>query len=80
MNDDLERRIRQVMADILHLDADRIDDSTTTDSAEHWDSANHISLVLALEEEFAVSFDVAEIESMLSFGDVLTVVAAKTSV
>jgi acyl carrier protein len=79
MTGDLERRVRQVMADILALDAARIDDSTSTDSVERWDSANHINLVLALEEEFGVSFDVAEIEAMTSFAKLLAVVAAKIS-
>ena len=78
MSADLERRVREIMADILHLDAARIDDSTSMDSVEHWDSANHISLVLALEEEFGISFDVAEIEAMTSFAEVLGGVAART--
>lgn len=78
MNADLERRVRQVMADILQLDAARIDESTSMDSVEHWDSANHINLVLALEEEFGIAFNVAEIEAMTSFADVLSGVAART--
>lgn len=78
MNADLERRVRQVMADILQLDPARIDESTSMDSVEHWDSANHINLVLALEEAFGIAFDVAEIEAMTSFADVLSGVAAKT--
>lgn len=65
------------MADILSLDPMRIDDSTSTDTVERWDSANHISLVLALEEEFGISFDVTEIESMISFPDIVQGVAAK---
>ena len=77
MNGDFERRIRQVMADILGLDPARIDDGTTADSVEAWDSANHISLILALEEEFGMSFEVAEIEAMTSFPDLVHGVEAK---
>ena len=42
-----------------------------------WDSANHINLVLSLEEEFSITLDVAEIEKMTSFLDVTRIVEAK---
>lgn len=78
MRDDIEQRIKQIMADIFHLDPTRIDEQTAMDNTEAWDSANHISLVLTLEDEFAISFDVAEIEAMTSFFDVVQAVAART--
>ncbi len=65
------------MADLLRLDAAKIDETTSMDNTEAWDSANHISMVLALEEEFGISFDVAEIEGMVSYFDVVQTVAAK---
>jgi len=73
----LEQRVRQVMAEILHLDPARIDGSTSPDTVERWDSANHINLVLALEDEFGIAFDVSEIEAMVSFPDIVQGVAAK---
>ena len=77
MTADIEARVRQVLAEILGIDAAAIGDATSMDTVEQWDSANHISLVLALEEEFGVNFDVAEIESMTSFPDVVAGVLAK---
>lgn len=65
------------MADLLRLDAATIDESTGMDNTEAWDSANHISMMLALEDEFGISFDVAEIESMTSYFDVVQTVTAK---
>ena len=78
MRDDTEEKVRLIMADILHLDPRKIDDQTAMDNTEAWDSANHISLVLALEEEFSIAFDVAEIESMTSFFDVVQAVGARS--
>lgn len=78
MPDDVEQRIKRIMADIFHLEPRQIGDQTAMDNTEPWDSANHISLVLALEEEFSISFDVAEIETMTSFLDVVEAVTART--
>jgi acyl carrier protein len=77
MRDTTEDRIREIMADILGLDPRRIDEGTSMDNTESWDSANHISLVLAIEEAFGVTFDVSEMEAMLSFADILQAVNAR---
>ena len=73
----MEDRVRQVMADILDLDADAIDDSTAMESVASWDSLSHINLCLGLEQEFQVSLEVAEIEAMLSYPDILQVLQQK---
>ncbi len=65
------------MADVLGLDPGAITDGTARDNTSAWDSANHITLTLALEEEFGIAFDVDELESMFSFADVIQVLQTK---
>jgi acyl carrier protein len=77
MSKNVEQTIKELMSIILNIDAARIDDDTSMDNTPGWDSANHINLVLALEEEFSISFEVSEFELMTSFFDVVQVVAAK---
>ncbi|MEF8746800.1 MAG: acyl carrier protein [Candidatus Accumulibacter propinquus] len=77
MSRNVEQSIKELMSIILNIDAAQIDDSTSMDSTPGWDSANHINLVLALEEEFSISFEVSEFELMVSFFDIVQVVEAK---
>lgn len=77
MAKDVEHTIKEVMALILNIDAQRIYDGTSMDNTPGWDSANHINLVLALEEEFSVSFEVTELEMMVSYFDIVSVVGSK---
>ena len=77
MHKNVEQTVREVMAIILNMDASEIDDSTSMDNTPGWDSANQINLVLALEEEFSISFEVSEFELMVSYFDVVQVVGAK---
>lgn len=67
----MEDQVKQVIADVLALDTKAINESTIKDSTASWDSLNHINLIVALEQEFQVSFDVSEIESMQSYSDIL---------
>jgi acyl carrier protein len=74
---DFEEAVKAVMSDVLGLDPATITDATARDNTAAWDSANHISLVLALEEEFEITFDVAEFEAMLTFSDIIQLLEAK---
>jgi acyl carrier protein len=54
------------MATVLEIAADSINDDTSMDTVEAWDSIKHMNLVLAIEEEFGVSIpdeDAANITS-----------------
>ena len=75
--DDMEERIKQIMADVLDLDALAIDGGTAMDTIESWDSLTHINLCLSLEQDFQVSFTVDEMEAMLSYDDILRVLSGK---
>jgi acyl carrier protein len=77
VSDSIEATVRAVMADVLGVDPTEIDADASRDSIPAWDSANHISLTLALEQEFAVALDVAEIESMQSFADIVALLEAR---
>ena len=62
----MESTLKTVMATVLGIPADAISDDTSMDTVESWDSIKHMSLVLAIEEEFGVSIpdeDAANITS-----------------
>jgi acyl carrier protein len=73
----MEERIRQIMADVLDLDPRSIDGGTAMDSVDSWDSLTHINLCLGLEQDFQVFFTVPEMEAMLSYEDIIRVLAEK---
>lgn len=77
MSKNVEQTIRELMSIILNIDAARIDESTSMDNTPGWDSVNQINIILALEEEFSISFEVSEFEMMVSFFDIVELVGAK---
>ncbi len=73
----IEQRVKELMSDILGLNPDEIEASTSMDNVAAWDSLNHINLCLAMEQEFGIALEVEEIESMLSYCDILDIVLQK---
>ena len=77
MSKNVEQTIKELMSVVLNINAAKIDDRTSVDNTPGWDSANQINLILALEEEFSISFDVSEFELMVSFKEIVKAVKAK---
>ena len=77
MERNIEESVKAVIADVLGVDPESIGADASRDNTPGWDSANHITLSLALEDEFSIALEVGEIESMFSFADIVQVIEAK---
>ena len=54
-----------------------VDENTTSDDIEDWDSLEHINLIVAVEKSFEIKFSINEIHSMESVGDMARMILAK---
>ncbi len=73
----MEEQIKELLADILNIDPNSIDESTSMDNTSSWDSMNHLNICFGLEQEFSITLEVFEMESMISFYDIVQVVEQK---
>ena len=73
----MEEQIKELLVDILNIDPNSIDESTSMDNTASWDSMNHLNICLSIEQEFGITLEIFEIESMTSFYDVVQVVETK---
>lgn len=60
-------KIIEVMAHVLNIDPSKINDDSSMDTIEAWDSLKHMKLVITLEQELGVEFDDEEVVELLSF-------------
>ena len=62
--------IREVVARVLGVDPSTVNERTRPADHEGWDSAQFIDLVLALEDRLGFQFDVDELATMQTVGDI----------
>lgn len=62
----MQERIRAVMAQIFNVDAGSISAKSSPEDIERWDSLRHMQLIMALEDEFGVTFADEDIPELLS--------------
>jgi acyl carrier protein len=79
MDDATFQQIRSIAADVLDLDPAKLTPASSPESIESWDSVQHLSLVLALEQKYDLQFEPSEIDSMKNLGAIADVVAGKRS-
>jgi len=59
-------RVRHIIADLFNRSFEQVTSASSPDTLADWDSLQHLNIVLALEQEFALQFTPEEIEQMLS--------------
>jgi acyl carrier protein len=67
VGDDVDARVRTVLADVFGLDEAEIGPDTSTDTVEAWDSLQQLTVVLAVEEEFGIHLTDDDVLSASSY-------------
>lgn len=71
---EIYERLTEVFRDVFDDDSIEIDDETTADDIEDWDSIEHITLVGAVESEFGVRFKMGEVSGMKNVGEMVRII------
>ena len=75
----IREKVVQIMADVIGVDAGTIDDESSPDTVEAWDSLKHMNLVLSVEEVFEIQFTDNQIVEMLSVRAIIEAVLELTA-
>ena len=67
MGNKLAERIKKVMFAVFEIPVEQIQDKSSPDTIESWDSLKHMNMIVALEEEFNVQFTDDEVIEMLDY-------------
>ena len=66
-----------LIAQVFQLPAEQVSLDSSPETVETWDSLQHLNLVLALEQEFAIQFTPEEIEELISVRAIVAVLDVK---
>ena len=70
-------RIRGIASDVLAVSPTDLSPESGPESIENWDSVQHLSLVLAIEQQFDLQFEPEEIDGMKTLGGIAATVERK---
>lgn len=70
-------RLNSVFQDVFDDTSIIVDENTTANDIEDWDSLNHITLISAVESEFGVRFTMGEVSTMKNVGEMAQKIEAR---
>ena len=70
------RTLEEVVSSVFGVEPQSLDESSSPDSVEGWDSMRHVNLVTALEQHFNVSIDIDDVMEMGSVGKIRKILLA----
>tara|TARA_B100001540_G_scaffold233241_1_gene207462 strand:+ start:1149 stop:1385 length:237 start_codon:yes stop_codon:yes gene_type:complete len=66
----MSEKIYQIVANVFNVDLSKINDETSPENLEEWDSFNFYVLLDELENEFNIKFDLDETLEIKKIGDI----------
>ena len=66
------QRLKRIISQVLGVSVDQINDQTSPENVDNWDSFNGLILVSELEREFQVKFTMQEMASVKCVQDIRT--------
>ncbi|HTB33409.1 MAG TPA: acyl carrier protein [bacterium] len=72
-----QARLQQVFRDIFDEPALVLRRDMTAADVDAWDSLSHIALLAAVEKEFGVRFNLADVKGLKNVGDLMDVLEKK---
>lgn len=69
--------VRRIFRDVFDDEDLEVNDSTNSSDIEDWDSLEHITLVVSMEKEFNLKFDLKEVNKLANVGEMVDLIASK---
>lgn len=70
----MKNKVKIIMSSVFEVSVSFINDDSSPDSIENWDSLRHMNLITVLEEEFDIRFNDDQIIEMLNFEQVINTI------
>lgn len=70
-------KLNEVFRDVFDDESICVNDSTTSNDIEDWDSLEHINLLAAVEQEFGVKFNMGQVVSMKNVGEMADIILSQ---
>lgn len=74
---DIRNKVQDILRDVVDDQSVSIDDASVAEDVPDWDSTNHVRLIVDIEAEFGIRFEIDEISRPETVGELVDLIGAK---
>lgn len=67
-------RLKKIIGQVVGNDQIVLNDDTTADDVPGWDSFHHMNIIVGVEMEFGIHFNMSQLESLKNVGGFVTLI------
>ncbi len=75
--EEVYEKLNGVFRDVFDDEDITVNDATTADDIDDWDSLEHINLVVAVEKCFGIKFTMGEVTGMKNVGEMADIILGR---
>ena len=72
--EDVFERLNMVFREVFDDETICVNDDTTSDDIDDWDSFEHINLIVAVEDEFGMKIPMGKVVTMKNVGEMVDII------
>ena len=62
--------IKKIVSEVFNIEPEKINNDSSPDNIEMWDSLVQLALVLAIEQKYKITLEIQEIFLIMNVGDI----------
>ena len=75
--EEIYEQLNEVFQDVFDDEDIIVNDETTADDIEDWDSLEHINLIVAVEKKFGIKFNMGEVNKFKNVGEMVDTIMTR---
>ena len=75
--EEIYEQLNEVFQDVFDDEDIIVNDETTADDIEDWDSLEHINLIVAVEKKFGIKFNMGEVNKFNNVGEMVDTIMTR---
>ena len=76
-SEEIYEQLNEVFQDVFDDEDIIVNDETTADDIEDWDSLEHINLIVAVEKKFGIKFNMGEVNKFKNVGEMVDTIMTR---
>ena len=75
--EEIYERLNEVSRDVFDEEDITVDEGTTAEDIDGWDSLEHINLIAAIETQFGMKFTMGQVVTMKNVGEMVDIISSQ---